>query len=249
MTEVLSLWRATGGPPFPCRNSRFGHCCRNGFGEREQRRAAVPTVRPMAAGTGAGSRQQRGLCAGPRVCVCVCVCVRGRSLAALTVSAPSLPRPAQCTRPRSARCAGSRGAGSSSATCRTAPGSRRGSRPAWRDSGSPPGKAPRAAGTPTRTPSLPPPWAAAPRRAEGAPEPLHPLFPGGTKHHVTPSDRRRHHHLLVTALKDLEICPWRRARPYCPSPPVPHTSPPPAPLPTRRPSPYPVAQHCLCPQV
>lgn len=36
----------------------------------------MPTVRPMAAGTGAGSRQQRGLCAGPRVCVCVCVCIR-----------------------------------------------------------------------------------------------------------------------------------------------------------------------------
>lgn len=29
------------------------------------------------------------------------------------------------------------------------------------------------------------------------------------------------------ALKDLEICPWRRARPYCPSPPrAPHFSPP-----------------------
>lgn len=185
-----------------------------------------------------GAGNSGGSARGPAyVCVCACVyvCVRGRSLAALTVSAPSLPRPAQCTRPRSARCAGSRGAGSSSATCRTAPGSRRGSRPAWRDSGSPPGKAPRAAGTPTRTPSLPPPWAAAPRRAEGAPEPLHPLFPGGTKHHVTPSDRRRHHHLLVTALKDLEICPWRRARPYCPSPPVPHTSPRPSPAPHKAP--------------
>lgn len=182
---MLSLWRATGGPPFPCRNSRFGHCCRNGFGEREQRRAAVPTVRPMAAGTGAGSRQQRGLCAGPRVCVCVCacvyVCVRGRSLAALTVSAPSLPRPAQCTRPRSARCAGSRGAGSSSATCRTAPGSRRGSRPAWRDSGSPPGKAPRAAGTPTRPPQPPSSVGRSPAQGRGGSRAPPSSFPGRHK--------------------------------------------------------------------
>lgn len=131
-----------------------------------------------------GAGNSGGSARGPaHVCVCACVyvCVRGRSLAALTVSAPSLPRPAQCTRPRSARCAGSRGAGSSSATCRTAPGSRRGSRPAWRDSGSPPGKAPRAAGTPTRPPQPPSSVGRSPAQGRGGSRAPPSSFPGGHK--------------------------------------------------------------------